>query len=138
MGLLDRLFGRRRSRDPAGAPTAASRSGARPVRRPGHRALPLPAAPPHRRAGAAEAFAQLTPDQRQQVLTQLRPPSRRVSGRTDDPGRPRRPAELRSRARSSGRSVATGRAPAAADPGTARWLRAGRYGGGYGGPAWAA
>jgi hypothetical protein len=111
MGFFDRLFGRsRRGTDrfgpgpatPPSAPPATSRSGAvsdeEAIRR--YRYL-LQTAPPEAIEQAhAEAFAQLTPDQRRQVLEQLArevPEYERV--RSDDPNslaRMATRAELRS------------------------------------------
>ena len=83
MGLLDRLFGRRDRQDHDRSSTAAAQyQGAAPGRGrdeqlPDEQAIAryrylLRTAPPEQIEQAhAEAFAQLTPDQRQQVLAQL-------------------------------------------------------------------
>jgi hypothetical protein len=97
MGLLDRLFGRRRHEEyhPAqqyGAPQQYGHQGGGPERSPDDQAIEryrylLRTAPPDKIEQAhAEAFAQLSPDQRQQVLAQLAaniPASERP--RSDDP-----------------------------------------------------
>src|SRR4051795_5152605 len=90
MGLLDRLFGRRnQAREQYAAPREHR---GRPENLPDEQALAryrylLRTAPPEQIEQAhAEAFAQLTPDQRQQVLAQLAagvPAGERP--RTDDP-----------------------------------------------------
>src|SRR4051794_3837324 len=90
MGLLDRLFGRRsQAREQYAAPGDYR---GRPENLPDEQAVAryrylLRTAPPEQIEQAhAEAFAQLTPDQRQQVLTQLAaavPAGERP--RTDDP-----------------------------------------------------
>ncbi|MBN1094527.1 hypothetical protein JKP75_19465 [Blastococcus sp. TML/M2B] len=85
MGLLDRLFGRRPQQHaaPYGAPGHPDRAPGRYARQPDGQPLPdeqavaryrylLRTAPPEQIEQAhAEAFAQLTTDQRQQVLAQL-------------------------------------------------------------------
>src|SRR3954449_11231324 len=98
MGLLDRLFGRRHSSDPGDrrgyrpqphhAPAPPSSGGRLPddqaIAR--YRYLLRTAPPDQIEAAHAEAFSQLTPDQRQQVLTQLAagvPAGQRP--RSDDP-----------------------------------------------------
>lgn len=98
MGLLDRLFGRRSSSnggyqqdDPPhlehGQPPAASDGRLTDDQAIARYRYLLKTAPPDQvEAAHAEAFAQLTPGQRQQVLTQLAaaiPPSERP--RSDDP-----------------------------------------------------
>jgi hypothetical protein len=90
MGLLDRLLGRNRREtyDPAPAPSgpAAPASGGtsedqRAVER--YRYLLRTAPPDQIEEAHAEAFARLTPDQRQQVLGQLAATGERPQG--DDP-----------------------------------------------------
>jgi hypothetical protein len=95
MGLLDRLFGRRSRAHEYDAPHPEYRApvqSGRPQDLPDEQAVAryrylLRTAPPEQIEQAhAEAFAQLTPDQRQQVLTQLAaavPAGERP--RTDDP-----------------------------------------------------
>jgi hypothetical protein len=95
MGLLDRLFGRRSRAHEYDAPRPEYQAPAhrgRPEDLPDEQAVAryrylLRTAPPEQIEQAhAEAFAQLTPDQRQQVLTQLAaavPAGERP--RTDDP-----------------------------------------------------
>jgi hypothetical protein len=92
MGLLDRLFGRRDRYDPRNAPRYDPRNEAPPPRRartPDEQAIEryrylLRTAPPDQIEQAhAEAFAQLTPEQRRQVLEQLSAAGERP--RADDP-----------------------------------------------------
>jgi len=88
MGLFDRLFGRRNpapsGRRPYGHQRAGQTSDEQAVAR--YRYLLRTAPPEQIEQAHAEAFAQLTPDQRQQVLAQLAaavPAGERP--RTDDP-----------------------------------------------------
>jgi hypothetical protein len=92
MGLLDRLFGRGHRQEYRPPAQYQAYGGEPPQRLPDDQALEryrylLRTAPPEQIEQAhAEAFAQLTPDQRQQVLTQLAaavPAGERP--RTDDP-----------------------------------------------------
>jgi hypothetical protein len=95
MGLLDRLFGRGDDRQHAGwgqgrpvsEPAAARRGRSEDEAAIERYRYLLRTAPPERIEQAhAEAFAKLTPDQRRQVLTQLReyvPPGERAQ--SDDP-----------------------------------------------------
>src|SRR3954471_20284047 len=142
MGLLDRLFGRRhqeRYRDTYrdSAPGYTS-SGRRRDNLPDEQAVAryrylLRTAPPEQIEQAhAEAFAQLTPDQRQQVLAQLAAPV--PSGerpRTDDPqtlARVATRAEIR-RPGTLERALGGFGPGGGPGPGYGR----GGYGGGYGG-----
>src|SRR3954452_11261632 len=81
MGLLDRLFGRRPQQDRYRQEYRPAPQSDRPTSRDGrlsdeqalqrYRYLLRTAPPEQIEQAHAEAFAQLTPDQRQQVLTQL-------------------------------------------------------------------
>jgi hypothetical protein len=135
MGLLDRLFGRRGPQDrPAhGSGHRQPATGGRGERLPDDQAIAryrylLRTAPPEQIEQAhAEAFAQLTTDQRQQVLAQLAaavPAGERP--RTDDPQTLARVA-TRAEMRQPGTLE---RALGGYGPGYGR----GGYGGGYGGP----
>jgi hypothetical protein len=147
MGLLDRLFGRRSS------PDRGYREEYRPQPRydqptthdgrlPDDQAIAryrylLRTAPPDQiEAAHAEAFAQLNPDQRQQVLTQLAaavPSSERP--RSDDAQSLAR-AATRAEMRQPGtleRAFGGGYAPGPG--GSGRGYGGGGYGGGYGGPS---
>jgi hypothetical protein len=133
MGLLDRLFGRRSSPDRYREPRPRPQHGAPPttdeqaVER--YRYL-LRTAPPDKIEEAhAEAFGQLTPDQRQQVLTQLAaavPASERP--RSDDPQTLARVA-TRAEMRQPGTLER-----AFGGYGAGRYGPQPGYGGGYGGP----
>jgi hypothetical protein len=136
MGLLDRLFGRRRHDEyhDAGYQQAATRYGGYQTPRPPHGGAPtdqqaieryrylLRTAPPDKIEEAhAEAFAQLTPQQRQEVLVQLAaavPSSERP--RSDDP---------RSLARAATRAEVR-------QPGTLERAFGGGFGGGGYGPGY--
>src|SRR4051795_3313739 len=136
MGLLDRLFGRRsQARDQYAAPGDYR---GRPENLPDEQAVAryrylLRTAPPEQIEQAhAEAFAQLTPDQRQQVLAQLAaavPAGERP--RTDDPqtlARVATRAEIR-RPGTLERALGGFGPGGGPGPGYGR----GGYGGGYGG-----
>ena len=140
MGLLDRLFGRRgpRSRRPC-ATAVPGGTGGRQEQLPDEQAIAryrylLRTAPPEQIEQAhAEAFAQLTTDQRQQVLAQLAaavPAGERP--RTDDPetlarvatrAEMRQPGHAGARARWVRAGIRPGRPRAGRLP--ARWLRRG-------------
>jgi hypothetical protein len=144
MGLLDRLFGRRdrQGYDQAGYRQPPDRARGREEQLSDEQALAryrylLRTAPPEQIEEAhAEAFAQLTPDQRQQVLAQLAaavPTGERP--RTDDPRTLARVA-TRAEVRQPGFLERTfgGYGPGYGQgygPGYGR----GGYGGGYGGPS---
>ncbi len=135
MGLLDRLFGRRAAHDrPHAQYRSPASSGGRP---PDEQAIEryrylLRTAPPEQIEQAhAEAFAQLTPDQRQQVLTQLAaavPVGERP--RTDDPQTLAR-AATRAELRQPG-TLERAFGPGGSGPGQG-YGRGGYGGGGYGG-----
>jgi hypothetical protein len=145
MGLLDRLFGRRSSDDryqrqeyrPQPAP-APPRGTTHDGRLPDEQAVEryrylLRTAPPDQIEQAhAEAFAQLTPDQRQQVLTQLAaavPSAERP--RSDDPQ-----TLARAATRAEMRQPGTLERAFGPGPGYGPGPRyGGGYGGGYGGPS---
>src|SRR3954447_18470046 len=133
MGLLDRLFGRRerygdgqyaRSGTPrrSGAPTADQQAIER------YRYL-LRTAPPDRIEQAhAEAFAQLTPEQRRQVLEQLSAAGERPRG--DDP---RSLARAATRAELRQPGILERAFGGGYGPGYGRGGYGGGYGGGFGG-----
>jgi hypothetical protein len=141
MGLLDRLFGRR-DRQGYERPAQYARPAGRPeqltddqaIAR--YRYLLRTAAPEQIEQAHAEAFAQLTPDQRQQVLAQLAaavPAGERP--RTDDPetlarvatrAEMRRPGTLERALGGFGPAQGAGYGPGG--------FGRGGYGGGYGGP----
>jgi hypothetical protein len=129
VGLLDRLLGRnRRDRYPSGAryaepdgylppsgpvpPAPGATEDQRAIER--YRYLLKTAPPDQIEEAHAEAFAQLTPEQRRQVLEQLSSAGERVQG--DDP---------RSLARAATRAEMR-------QPGTLERAFGGGYGGGYG------
>lgn len=142
MGLLDRLFGRRGAGPGQYQPPA--RSHPAPTTHDGrlsdeqalerYRYLLRTAPPEQIEQAHAEAFAQLTPDQRQQVLTQLAaavPVGERP--RTDDPQTLARVA-TRAEMRQPGtleRALGAGQSGPGQVPGSGR----GGYGTGYGGPS---
>jgi hypothetical protein len=142
MGLLDRLFGRRSSPDRYREHRPLPQHGAPPttdehaVER--YRYL-LRTAPPDKIEEAhAEAFGQLTPDQRQQVLTQLAaavPASERP--RSDDPqtlARVATRAEMRQPGTLERAFGGYGAGRYGPEPGFGPGYGRGGYGGGYGGP----
>jgi hypothetical protein len=148
MGLLDRLFGRRSSYDADQHRDHRTQPQVRPPtthdgRLPDEQAVEryrylLRTAPPDKIEEAhAEAFTQLTPDQRQQVLTQLAaavPASERP--RSDDPETLARVA-TRAEMRQPGtlERAFGGYGPGyGAGPGYGPGYGRGGYGGGYGGP----
>ena len=129
MGLLDRLLGRNRREAYHPAPDEYPPPSGRVPPGPGgstddQRAIEryrylLKTAPPDQIEEAhAEAFARLTPEQRQQVLGQLAATGERPQG--DDP---------RSLARAATRAEVR-------SPGTLERAFGGGYGGGYGGPSY--
>ncbi|RBY92227.1 hypothetical protein DQ244_08005 [Blastococcus sp. TBT05-19] len=140
MGLLDRIFGRRRRTDDRYADEGYDGGYAQPApqqpRSADEQALEryrylLRTAPPEQIEEAhAEAFAQLTPDQRRQVLAQLGEAGERPHG--DDPRSLARAATRAEMRRPGSLERAFGHGPGRYGPGSGGYGPA--YGGGFGGP----